>query len=118
MAHGPKGSAQAAALGHKAHHLVDLAKKPHGSAGFEQFYAGIWIKLHDWLLRLSVAGAGQKAPAHKYAGIGLCIVVFFLCWQGKKLVFKLGEAGIGSLGIVRLLLCGRGRVRLEIASRG
>ena len=48
----------------------------------------------------------------------MCIVVFFLCWQGKKLVFKLGEAGIGSLGIVGLLLCGRGRVRLEIVSRG
>ena len=71
MAHGPQGSAQTAAFGHKAHNLVDLAVEAHRSAGFEQLYAGIGIKLHNWALRLSVAGARQKAPADKNAGIGM-----------------------------------------------
>ena len=69
-----QGGAQAAALGHKAHNLVDLAVEAHRSAGFEQLYAGIGIKLHNWALRLSVAGAGQKAPADKDAGIGMARV--------------------------------------------
>ena len=41
-------------------------------------------------------------------GMRLRVMVLFPCWQGKKLVFKLGKAGIGSLSFV-VLRCGRGR---------
>ena len=51
--------------------------------------------------------------------MGLGVMVFFLCWQGKKLVFKFGKAGIGSRGFVGLHLRGRVRwLRLWSGRRG
>ena len=45
-------------------------------------------------------------------------MVLFPCWQGKKLVFKFGKAGIGSLSLV-VLLWGWGHwLRFRTGSRG